>query len=133
MDAAATAQTSTLSDSQGTISLALPQREGKEGVLGSFLIARNELFRAILLSEGINNSRIEYGIRALIGYIDEDKFRKELYQRFSDRCAEIQKSEGTASDKQSRTLNESIFVIGELTSYFDRCIGLSHKLEVVPL
>jgi hypothetical protein len=115
----------------GVLSLSMPQREGKAGYLASFLIARNEIVLIIKSSSGnVNNDhRIRLAVKALIMFIDDDDYRRDLYKTFNARVAEILSSSGSADLKADQIMDESLFIIGEVTSYFDRCIGLSHRLE----
>lgn len=112
------------------LQLSLPQKEGRSGILTSFLIGRNELLHIIKDYQGANDRRLLYGTKLLIGYIDDDTYRRDLYQRFNDRIKEIGDSNTSADRKVGEVLDETIYILGEITSYFDRTVGFSHKLEV---
>ena len=113
------------------LSLSLPQKEGKAGYLTSFLIARNEIIGIIKNSNSGYDRRIIFAVKALIGFIDEDEYRYALYKKFNDRVSEINAMVETGADERSdMVMDEALFLIGEITSYFDRVIGLSHGLEV---
>ena len=120
-----------ISDTDGnTLSLSLPQKEGKAGYLTSFLIARNEIIHIIKSIQGKYDARLIYAVKVLIGFVDEDAYRRELYKRFNDRIREINETRDTTAEaKAEAIMDEATFIIGEITSYFDRVVGLSHKLE----
>ena len=112
------------------LTLSLPQKEGKAGYVLSFLMARSEMMQIIKSMTRVDDPRIVNAAKLLIGFVDEETYRRDLFKRFNDRISEINKGSETALEKQHLILDEALFVVGELTSYFDRAVGLSHRLEV---
>ena len=119
----------TSSDQGSFFELGLPQKEGKKGYLMSYFMARNEIIQIIKITDKPFDSKLVNAVRALISFVDEDVERRKMFEDFNNKLDEIDAMPDLSLDKKLELKNRHLwYMMGEVTGYFDRAIGLSHKL-----
>lgn len=115
------------------ITLDIPQREGKEGYIGTFFTLYLKL--GTLLSGGSFNS-MDYHVTLLVEMIVSTvpgKKREAIRQRIKDRLANETSSNQSLDEKQHTTTRIYIEELAAVTDFIDEHIGLSneHKIGIV--
>lgn len=128
-----------MTPAEKTYTLDIPQREGKEGYIGTFLTSWLNI-QSILKSPEFSQEpiRIYYMMESIISQIPEEEEREKIRISFDKKFAELK--EKYLKDNQIEKLTEkqhshllivsALRTIGLTTDYVDKHIGVSTKNKV---
>lgn len=120
-------------------SLDIPQREGKEGYIGTFFTLYLKLGTVLQSPEFSKEPiRLFYMSEFIISLIPDEKARSEVRTSLKNRKkileTEFRKEAGreelTAKEKDHILIQASLQTIGDVSDYIDKHIGISDKNKI---
>ena len=125
------------SNVEEVFTLDLPQRNMKEGLFTLFLREYATLANVLAAVTNVTDPRIRFLTDLIIATVPDDDLRQELKNKtktlLEAKITEFKKNNGgTIENKDKAELLRDVCmeIIGEVTSFLDMHIGLTHKLEV---
>jgi hypothetical protein len=113
------------------IILEKPERGAKDGYLGSFFVASQQMNRVIAESNGISDHRIRLLTLKMIAGITDDRIRQDAFEYFDAKITEINSTSKSADEKNQEIAN---FCCGEMqghiVAFYDQFIGITHRLKL---
>lgn len=113
------------------ITLDLPQREGKEGYIGTFLTMYLKM--GSVLSDGNfkeTDKRIEYMTYFMISLVPGKRDRLEIRERLKKEIEQATKGANGNEEKARLRNMVCLECIGEVTDYVDKHIGVSRENKI---
>jgi hypothetical protein len=113
------------------IILEKPERGAKDGYLGSFFVASQQMNRLIAESNGYSDPRIRLLTLAMISGITDDTIRAHAFKFFNDTINKINSTDKSVDEKNKEIAD---FCCGEMrghvVSFYDQFVGISHRLKL---
>lgn len=124
------AEDSESNKSQYVFSLDIPQREGKEGFIGTHFTLMLQMGNLLSRIESPTDSRIEYMANLLISLIPDKKIRDGTRESIRKEIVEKCKNISTNEDKGRTALMCWIEGVGDVMDYIDKHVGVSRENKV---
>jgi len=107
-----------------------PQRGSKEGYLQLFFISRQQFGRIIENSTSFTDERVIMYTRFMISSITDDDLRAEAEDNLDKDLEEIDKMEGSNEAKSKLRFKVCMYMLGDITAFYDQFLGVTHRLRI---
>lgn len=110
--------------------LGVPQKGAKEGYLQTFFNNRMQIAHTIMQMQGVTDFRIEVMTMFVISGITDAKKRKAITDELENDLEAIKSGGGDMDERGRRILMRCMKAMGDVSSWFDEFMGITHRLSV---
>ncbi|RPJ53952.1 MAG: hypothetical protein EHJ95_01195 [Methanobacteriota archaeon] len=110
--------------------LGVPQKGAKEGYLQTFFNNRMQIAHTIMQMQGVTDFRIEVMTMFIISGITDEAKRNEIVAELEKDLDAIKNGPGDMDEKGRRILMRCMKAMGDVSSWFDAFMGITHRLSV---